>query len=138
MKLKINKLAILLAVPASILLILLGLSPKTLAFDPFSKPCSSGIGTGNSAVCSSSSTGTNNANDNVVLRDIKAAADIVAFLAGALAVIMVIVGGFTLVTSAGNSERAAGARRRIIGALIGLAIVALAWTIARFITDNIL
>ena len=78
------------------------------------------------------------ANDNPAVRIIKSAANIVAVVAGVAAVIMIILGGFTLITSAGNQESVSKARRRVVYSLVGLAIVGLAWTITRLITDRVL
>jgi hypothetical protein len=75
-------------------------------------------------------TGTNNI--------INAAVNILAIATGVAAVIVIIIGGFTMVTSAGNQEAIVASRRRIIAAVIGLAIVALSWTIIRFITDKLI
>lgn len=69
---------------------------------------------------------------------INVASDILALAAGIAAVIIIIVGGLTMVTSGGNTEAMAGARRRIIASIIGLVIVALAWTLTRFITDKLI
>jgi hypothetical protein len=52
-------------------------------------------------------------------------------------VIMIIIAGFAMVTSAGNSEAVANARRRIVSAIVGLLIVALAWAIVRFVVDRL-
>lgn len=68
---------------------------------------------------------------------INSAADILAVVTGIGAVIMIIIGSLTLATSGGNAEAVAGARRRIIYSLIGLVVVALAWSITRFITDRL-
>lgn len=63
------------------------------------------------------------------------AANIVALLTGLAAVILIIISGISMITSAGKAESVANARKRIIGALVGLAIVALAWTIVTFLTN---
>jgi hypothetical protein len=75
---------------------------------------------------------------NPVVDTINAAANIIAALTGIAAVIMIILGGFSYVTAGGNAEQATSARRRIVGALIGLVVVALAWAATRFITDRVL
>lgn len=75
--------------------------------------------------------------DNPVNNMIKVAANIVALLTGVAAVVMIIVSGFSYVTSAGNTEKATSARRRILAAVIGLAVVALAWTLISFLTDKL-
>jgi hypothetical protein len=69
---------------------------------------------------------------------INKAANIIALMAGIGAVIMILIGGFFYVTSAGNAENAAKAKSRILSALIGVAVVALAWAIVRLITDRII
>ncbi|MGH7156730.1 MAG: hypothetical protein ACREGG_01280 [Candidatus Saccharimonadales bacterium] len=69
---------------------------------------------------------------------INIADNILALAAGVAAVIMIIIGGFTMVTSAGNSESITAARRRIIGAVVGLVVIALAWVIIRFVTDRLI
>jgi hypothetical protein len=75
---------------------------------------------------------------NPVNHVLKVAADIVALLTGIAAVIIIIIGGFTMVTSAGNTEAVTNARRRIVSALIGLVIVALAWTLVTFAINKLL
>ncbi len=72
-------------------------------------------------------------------------ADIFALVAGIASVIIIIYSGFVFVTAGGaiggqragdNPTRAKNARGALIGALVGLAIVALAWTITTFVTNN--
>jgi len=41
-----------------------------------------------------------------------------------------------MITSNGSPEAVANARKRIIYAVIGLLIVALAWTVIAFVTDK--
>ena len=86
----------------------------------------------NSPVCKDKNT-----TENPVVHIINVAADIIAILTGLAAVIMIIISGLAMITSGGNQEAVANARRRLIGALIGLAIVVLAWTITRFIIDKL-
>ena len=69
---------------------------------------------------------------------INKAANIIALITGIGAVIMILIGGFFYVTAGGNAENAAKAKARILSALIGLVVVALAWTIVRLITDRVL
>jgi hypothetical protein len=75
---------------------------------------------------------------NPVVNIIRITTSVFALLAGILAVIMIIVSGLTLVTSNGNADAVANSRKRIVNALIGVALVALAWTIIRFVTDRII
>jgi cytochrome bd-type quinol oxidase subunit 2 len=51
-------------------------------------------------------------------------------LAGAIFVIMIIVGGLQYLTSAGNEEAAGKAKKLMTYAVIGIVIIAAAWAIA--------
>jgi hypothetical protein len=75
---------------------------------------------------------------NPVTHTINVASNIVAAAAGIAAVVMIIISGLTLITSSGNTERVATARRRLLYSIIGLVIIALAWTITRFITSRVI
>jgi uncharacterized membrane protein len=57
-------------------------------------------------------------------------------IVGAVAVIMLIVGGFRYITSGGNSENVTKAKNTIIYALIGLVIVALAQIVVQFVLNK--
>ncbi|MBX4199833.1 pilin [Candidatus Saccharibacteria bacterium] len=63
--------------------------------------------------------------------------NILSVLVGAIAVIMIIIGGFRYVTSGGNDSSVAAARKTIMYALIGLLIVAFAQVVVHFILNNI-
>jgi hypothetical protein len=63
--------------------------------------------------------------------------DIFSIVVGAVAVIMIIVGGFRYVISSGNDQAVSGAKNTIIFALVGLVIVALAQFVVHFIIGNI-
>ena len=54
-------------------------------------------------------------------------------LLGLIAVVMIIASGFIAATSA-NEDRAATAKKVIVGAVVGLIIVLLAWAIVTFAT----
>ena len=75
---------------------------------------------------------------NPAARLINSAANIIALLAGVAAVIMIIIAGFAYVSSGGNAEQTTNAKNRIINAVIGLVIIALAWTIVRLVTDRVI
>lgn len=106
----------------------LAFSQPALAFDPLEKTCSGK----SSGVCDSAG-GT-----NPVVKTIKAAAGIISTVAGIGAVIMIISGGLNYVTSGGDVNKAKSARNRIIYSLVGLAIIALAYTIINFLVDKLL
>lgn len=53
-----------------------------------------------------------------------------------VAVVMIIIGGFQWLTSAGNEERIEKAKKVISSAVIGLIIVLLAWAIVIFVANT--
>ena len=59
--------------------------------------------------------------------------NVLLFVAGALAVVMVIVGGFRYATSAGNSSSVTAAKNTILYAIVGLIIAFFAFAIVNFI-----
>lgn len=75
---------------------------------------------------------------NPVLDIIKAVANVVAAITGVAAIVMIILGALNLITSGGNAETLAKGRKRIIYSLVGVVVVALAWTITRLITDRVI
>src|SRR5579871_3935611 len=132
----------LLAKSLAIILALLALSSSVAFADVSSNPlntaCQTNDLTRNSPACKQAgSQGTTNpiAGPNGIIND---AASILALIAGAAAVVMIIISGFKLVTSAGNAESISKARQRIIGSLVGLVVIALAWTIITYVTTKII
>ena len=59
--------------------------------------------------------------------------NVFSFVIGAIAVIMIIYGGFRYITSGGSSEGVGAAKNTLIYAIIGLIIVALAQVIVQFV-----
>ena len=59
------------------------------------------------------------------------------FLVGALAVIMVIFGGFRYVTSAGNSSSVTAAKNTILYAIVGLVVAFLAYAAINFVIGSV-
>jgi cytochrome bd-type quinol oxidase subunit 2 len=142
MNFSFNKLAILLVVPFLVAFVL-GPNIKVSAFDLFGKTCNNNSvegGNGNqSSVCETNNNSKNSdGKDNVVLDSINKAVNIVAVVTGMMAVIMIIIAGFTYATAGGSAEETKNARNRILWAAVGLAIISLAWTITRFITNKVL
>ncbi len=76
--------------------------------------------------------------DNAVLDTISKVIDIMSYVAGILAVIMVIYGGFLYVTSAGEPQKAATGRQTIIYSLIGIVVVVVARQLILFVLDRLL
>lgn len=63
--------------------------------------------------------------------------NVLLFIAGGVAVLMIVWGGFRLVISSGNPDRVASARSTITFALVGLIIVILAFAIVNFVTGRL-
>ncbi len=71
---------------------------------------------------------------NSIIKDV---VNILSFVVGVVAVIMVIVGGLKYITSSGDSNSVNSAKNTILYAVIGLVIVALAQIIVRFVLTRI-
>lgn len=106
---------------------LLAPAPKASALLSGSKDAAcSGVNLGSSSTCDSSSNGT-------ISSLIKTILNVVSFLVGFAAVIMIMLGGFKFLTSQGESANVASARNTILYAIVGLVIVALAQFIVKFV-----
>ncbi len=53
----------------------------------------------------------------------------------AIDVLVIIIGGFLYITSAGNEERAKSGRKAVINAIIGLIIIIMAYVIAQVVNS---
>ena len=104
------------------------------AFDPYGGVKCSGKND-QSAVCKSP-TPTNDplSGNNGILINV---ADIVAFVAGAAAIIIILMGSIKYITSAGGANNATAARNMVLYALIGLAVVVRARSIINFVITRI-
>src|ERR1700744_3288031 len=120
------------------LLILIGallwlLLPATALADnnPFNTVCQEQGGAGKSSELCSVGTKTDpiSGTHGVIFK----ATLIIATIAGITAVIIVVIGGFMLVTANGDSQKVAQARTAIIGAFVGLLLIALATSIVVFV-----
>jgi hypothetical protein len=136
-----KKILLIIALPVLLITFFAG-SVQVSAFDLFGSSCNgNNVNGGNkqgSAVCEASNNAKNSGkSNNIVLRTINVITNLVALVAGFAAVLMIIIAGFTYVTSGGNSEETKKAQNRILYAAVGLAVIALSWTIARYILDNV-
>jgi len=80
-----------------------------------------------SANCAATTDGTNL---DQLIRDV---INIFSIVVGAISVIMIIYGGFRYITSSGDSGKVTNAKKTIMYALIGLAIVGLSQLIVYFV-----
>ena len=59
------------------------------------------------------------------------------YAAGILAVVMIVVAGLQMVTSAGDAGAVTKAKRTLVYAVVGLAIVILAYAIVNFVVGRV-
>lgn len=78
----------------------------------------------------------NNCSDDRLKGTIAAIVAIISYVAGVVAVIMVLVSGFKFMTSAGDAGKTASARSTLIYAMIGIAVAALAQFIVQFVLST--
>lgn len=62
--------------------------------------------------------------------------DIVFSVAGALAVLMLIIGGLRYVLSGGDTNKVAEAKRQITYSIVGVVVILLAAVIVNFVLDR--
>ena len=63
--------------------------------------------------------------------------NILLFIIGAVAVIMIIIGGIRYVTSAGDQNSVKAAKDTVLYSVIGLVITILAYAIVKFVIDKL-
>ena len=73
----------------------------------------------------------------VIILILMAVFDMLMYIAGVVAVVMVIWGGFKLLTSSGEPQKIAAARTTIFNALVGLVIAIIASQIVGFIAGGL-
>ena len=66
---------------------------------------------------------------------IKDVVNVLLFILGAIAVIMIIIGGIRYTTSNGDSSSIQGAKNTILYAVVGLVVAILAYAIVNFVVD---
>lgn len=117
------------------LLVLTGLigTPLTLstltfaAVNPQEEACTGTGGTWSGGKC------TGNSSTADLSAIIKTIVNVLLYIIGAVAVIMIIVGAFRYVTSGGNSANVTAAKNTILYAVIGLVVAMLAFAIVNFV-----
>lgn len=59
------------------------------------------------------------------------------YLAGAIAVLFIVIGGFQYITSAGNEEQAEKGRNTLVNAIIGLVVIIMSYAIIQVIANAV-
>lgn len=122
---------VLLAVTLSIAFSILLVPLRTYAFDPLGPVCSA---TGaQSSLCG----GSNQNGTNPIFALMTILIQILTFIVGLAAVITIIIAGLRMITSSGDPNTVATARRAILYAVVGLAIAALSQTVIIFVLSKL-
>lgn len=109
-------------------------APATaFAYNPLDGACGSGGGASNSSACGQSGKDTISGPNGVL----KKVSILIAFIAGVASVIIIIVAGLEMVLSGGDAQRVAKSRTAIIGAAVGLGIIATSESILLLILSKL-
>lgn len=102
-------------------------------------PASAALCTGSPIDCAKSGAGATGTSSGTTDLPglIKKIVNILLFLIGTIAVIMIIIGGLRYVTSGGDSSGVTGAKNTILYAVIGLVVAVLAYAIVNFVLTNV-
>jgi len=108
--------------------------PASAQFDSAKEEACKGLGVDNSDKfidCNDSQAG-----GSTISNVLKIALNILSFVAGITAVILIIIGGLKFINSQGDSQSASSARNTIIYAVVGLIIVAMSQIIVNYVIDK--
>lgn len=103
------------------------------ATDPFQKVCSSGSASGSTVCTSRTSSNPLVGPDGLFGKITKA----VAFAAGVVAILIIMYGGFSYITSAGDSSKINTAKNTIMYAIVGIIVIITAQTIIVFVINRL-
>lgn len=121
-----------LIIVVSLLILLSFAFPSTAsAYDPFKDPCS-GSGA-DSSICKTEDKDPVTGKDGIIYK----VSILISFIAGAVAVIMIIYASFLFVTSNGNTEKATKARRTIVYVCIGLIVIVFAAQLVALVASKV-
>ena len=74
---------------------------------------------------------------NTLMIDLQKVINIILSVLGIIAVIVIIIGGFTYMTSAGDSAKLTKAKNTILYGIVGLVIALLAFAIVNFVLASV-
>jgi len=75
--------------------------------------------------------------DSSISKTVKAIINILSFVVGIVAIIMLIIGGIRFITSQGEGSSTAAARSTIIYALVGILVVVMAQVLVKFVIGRV-
>lgn len=106
------------------------LAPATaMAASPEQSACEGSGGAWNGNTCSQGT--------RTLTGTIKSVGNIIIFLTGAIAVLMIILGGIRYTLSGGDQGAITSAKNTILYAVVGLVVAVAAYAIVNFVLDNI-
>jgi Type IV secretion system pilin len=114
------------------LLVALMTATPAYAYDFFGSACNGD--TGNTATCKDNTGSNPLVGDNGLILKI---ANIIAFIAGAAAVIIILISALRFITAGGDANKAAEARSTLLGAVIGIAVIVLAKVLIDFVLSKL-
>ncbi len=88
----------------------------------------------NSAICTDNKNPSNIYGNGGLIENIT---NLIAWIAGGAAVLLIVVSGVGYITSGGDAEKAKGSKRTIIAALIGIAVIVLARSLINFVVGKL-
>ncbi len=106
----------------------IGVLPALVAAPVFAGSAAESIGEGIDSIGGSE-------NQPTLEQGIKDVVNVLLFVLGAIAVIMIIIGGIRYTTSNGDSSAITGAKNTILYSVVGLVVAILAYAIVNFVVD---
>lgn len=116
-----------------LLLCILAVPASASAFDPFQTVCQTGGSS--SSVCTTDAGGSSGTDP--VTTKIAEVTELIAYAAGIIAVIIIIVSGIRFMTSGGDSNSVNAARSTLIYAAIGLVVIAVGESLILFVLSKL-
>ena len=104
---------------------------------PLASPVGAAVCDASAVECAKRGAGTTGTSTTTLPALIKSIVNIMLFLIGAIAVIMIIIGGIKYVTSNGDSSGVTSAKNTILYAVVGLVIATMAYAIVNFVLTNV-
>ncbi len=120
----------------SSLIALAGLGLVLFAAPVYAASCGDGTAAGE-AMCGASQVGDSGTNSNTIYGTVKTIIDVMLFIVGIIAVIMIIWGGISYVLSAGATDKTKKARDTILYSVVGLVVAILAFALVQFVFSSL-
>ncbi len=107
-----------------------------VAAPAYAASCGDGTAAGE-AMCGVSQIDTSNTSSDTIYDTVKTIINVLLFVVGIIAVIMIIWGGISYVLSAGAADKAKKARDTIVYSVVGLVVSIVAFAIVQFVFSSL-